>query len=218
MPRRPSIIPALLAGSAILLGGAAVAYASRTPGRRDDWLLPDRSEDIEEADEVETKLGINPKRLTDLTPAQPDKLVKFADLFFEAETAKRLDELITVARGDGLSAPLLKPLSGYRSPDRQRELWKRALEKYRAKLRNSSGKEPSEEEVERETRRWVAKPGSSTHQTGKAVDLFLGTPIRSEAAAEARATKAFAWLRENAGRFGFSNYEPEPWHWEMTAK
>lgn len=217
MRRRPSIVPALLVGGAILVGGVAVARASGRRTEAEDWLSPDRTEDIEESDEVSETggLGVLPERLKDLTPADSSQLTKVAGIYFERVTAERLEELIKSARADGLKAPLLTPLSGYRSPGSQQRLWQRALTKYRAKLRNS-GKEPTDEEVERETRRWVAKPGNSTHQTGRAVDFELGTPIRSEAAPAARATQAFLWLKGNAGRFGFSNYEPEPWHWERT--
>ncbi len=217
MRRRPSIVPALLVGGAILIGGVAVARASGRRNEDENWLSPDRTEDIEESDEVSQTggLGILPVRIKDLTPAEPSQLVKVGGIFFERVTAERLEELIKSARADGLKPPILTPLSGYRSPGSQEKLFQRALTKYRAKLRNS-GKEPTEEEVERETRRWVAKPGNSTHQTGRAVDFELGTPIRSEAAAAARTTRAFLWLKGNAERFGFSNYEPEPWHWERT--
>lgn len=219
MRRRPSIVPALLVGSAILVGGFAVARASGRRTEAEDWLAPDRDEDVEEADEVSETggLGILPDRLRDLTPADSSQLVKVNGIFFEPVTAQRLEELIKSARADGVKPPLLTPLSGYRSPEAQQRLWQRALSKYRAKLRNSyPGKEPTDAEVARETRRWVAKPGNSTHQTGRAVDFELGTPIRSEAAPTARTTAAFLWLKGNAGRFGFVNYEPEPWHWERT--
>ncbi|WP_127125202.1 D-alanyl-D-alanine carboxypeptidase family protein [Georgenia sp. SYP-B2076] len=46
-----------------------------------------------------------------------------------------------------------------------------------------------------------AKPGTSPHGWGKAVDLDLDATAQ-------------AWMRVNAGRFGFVEDTPrEPWHW-----
>ncbi|MEV0136456.1 M15 family metallopeptidase [Dactylosporangium sp. NPDC050688] len=50
----------------------------------------------------------------------------------------------------------------------------------------------------------AAKPGTSDHGWGLAVDLDLDA-------------KAQAWMRANAGRFGFTEDTPrEPWHWKFT--
>ena len=51
----------------------------------------------------------------------------------------------------------------------------------------------------------AAKPGYSNHQTGRAIDInLLGVP-----------KETFAWLKKNAGRYGFRRTVPsEPWHWE----
>ncbi|WP_432976425.1 M15 family metallopeptidase [Dactylosporangium sp. CA-233914] len=47
----------------------------------------------------------------------------------------------------------------------------------------------------------AAKPGTSDHGWGIAVDLDLDS-------------RAQAWMRANAGRFGFAETTPrEPWHW-----
>ncbi|MFB9181280.1 D-alanyl-D-alanine carboxypeptidase family protein [Dactylosporangium sucinum] len=48
----------------------------------------------------------------------------------------------------------------------------------------------------------AAKPGTSDHGWGMAVDLDLDD-------------RAQAWMRANAGRFGFAEDTPrEPWHWK----
>lgn len=49
----------------------------------------------------------------------------------------------------------------------------------------------------------AAKPGTSNHETGKAID-FSNTP------------GAYAWLRANASRFGLYNYPPEAWHYSIN--
>lgn len=65
-----------------------------------------------------------------------------------------------------------------------------------------------------------APPGFSEHHTGRAVDI--GTPGSPALETAFEQTAAFAWLIENAGRFGFRmsypennrwGYQYEPWHW-----
>jgi hypothetical protein len=52
----------------------------------------------------------------------------------------------------------------------------------------------------------AAKPGTSDHGWGMAVDLDLDS-------------RAQTWMRANAGRFGFVEDTPrEPWHWAFTPK
>src|SRR3979490_3066440 len=65
-----------------------------------------------------------------------------------------------------------------------------------------------------------APPGYSEHHTGRAIDVTTteGAPLEPEF----EKTRAFRWLSQNAGRFGFvlsypagnpSGYDYEPWHW-----
>lgn len=65
-----------------------------------------------------------------------------------------------------------------------------------------------------------AAPGYSEHHSGRAIDLAeMGAPALTEEFAD---TASFAWLRQNAHRFGFvMSFPPdnphgvlyEPWHW-----
>lgn len=50
----------------------------------------------------------------------------------------------------------------------------------------------------------AARPGTSNHGLGRAVDVNLGA-----------SPGASQWLRANAGRFGFKTIPREPWHWEF---
>ncbi len=63
-------------------------------------------------------------------------------------------------------------------------------------------------------------PGFSEHHSGRALDI--GTPGEPPAEESFESTPAFAWLRDNAARFGFRMSFPrgnphgvvyEPWHW-----
>jgi len=109
--------------------------------------------------------------------------------------------LVDSARADGLRSPLLLPVSGFRTSKRQEELWSQAVKRYRS---------------EEAARRWVAKPGQSAHHSGRAIDCWLGTPTDSKNVRLQRDSDAWAWLNENAERFGFYPYPDEPWHWEYN--
>src|SRR6267154_4954000 len=65
--------------------------------------------------------------------------------------------------------------SGLRTPERQAELYKAAVDKYGS---------------EEEARKWVAPPGQSQHEKGNAADLQFG----SDAARQ--------WAHDNAGKYG----------------
>jgi LAS superfamily LD-carboxypeptidase LdcB len=53
----------------------------------------------------------------------------------------------------------------------------------------------------------TARPGTSNHERGLAVDFTSGGSVLT------RSSPAFRWLQSNAGRFGFQNLPSEPWHW-----
>ncbi len=55
-----------------------------------------------------------------------------------------------------------------------------------------------------------ARPGSSMHERGLAVDFTQGGSTLS------RGSSGFAWLRANASSFGFFNLPSEPWHWSSN--
>jgi len=115
--------------------------------------------------------------------------------------ARALSALVANARRSGIAAPLLLPTSGYRSVARQQQLWQEAIRTY------------GSPDI---ARRWVARPGHSPHQTGRAVDLYLGGRNSSGNVARLRVLPAYRWLAENAVCFGFHPYASEPWHWEYN--
>jgi D-alanyl-D-alanine carboxypeptidase len=116
--------------------------------------------------------------------------------------AQALDAMTRAVRAEGIVAPLLMPVSGYRSAATQAKLWKTALAKAGGDAK--------------EARKWVAPPGGSAHQSGRAVDLYLGYTAGKENVAAMRGTAVWQWLERNAARFGFYPYGTEPWHWEYN--
>lgn len=79
-------------------------------------------------------------------------------------------------------------VSGYRTVERQKQLYDAAVRKARAKGLPASA-----------ARRWVAPPGKSNHNHGFAADL--GGDLK--------------WVKQNAARFGLNlPMGHEPWHVE----
>jgi LAS superfamily LD-carboxypeptidase LdcB len=115
--------------------------------------------------------------------------------------AQAWQALVNAARQDGLEHPLLLPSSGYRSSSHQNRLWEKAKVRYGS---------------EQEARKWVAPPGHSAHQSGRAIDFWLGVPFGKKHIAKQKQSRAYQWLVQNARRFGFYPYELEPWHWEYN--
>jgi hypothetical protein len=85
----------------------------------------------------------------------------------------------------------LQVYSGYRSPERQAELWESALQRYGS---------------EAEARRWVAPPGRSQHNHGTAADLrFASDDVRN-------------YVHQNAGNYGLAfPLSNENWHIELAS-
>jgi hypothetical protein len=59
----------------------------------------------------------------------------------------------------------------------------------------------------------TARPGSSNHERGLAVDFTCdGQLIRS------RSSACFQWMADNAGVYGLYNLPSEPWHWSHDSR
>ncbi len=98
---------------------------------------------------------------------------------------QKLSNMIAGAKSAGFD---IKVNSGFRSVERQQQLWDQALEKY------------GSADI---ARKWVAPPGRSMHNFGMAADLGYGSD------------GARSWAQQNAGRYGL-NYPlaNENWHVE----
>ncbi len=60
----------------------------------------------------------------------------------------------------------------------------------------------------------VARPATSLHEFGLAVDFTCGT----QGAAITRTSRCFRWLAANAHSYGLYNLLFEPWHWSTTGR
>jgi len=59
----------------------------------------------------------------------------------------------------------------------------------------------------------TARPGSSQHEQGKAIDFrYNGSTISS------RSNAGYRWLAANAANYGLFNLPSEPWHWSINGR
>jgi murein DD-endopeptidase MepM/ murein hydrolase activator NlpD len=102
----------------------------------------------------------------------------------------------------------LNVVSGFRSNRSQQVLWD-----------NQVAKKGSESAAAKTS----APPGYSEHHTGYALDIGYGNS--PDLTAQFETTPAYAWLNQNAAKYGFSQSftrgssqgaDNEPWHWRFT--
>jgi LAS superfamily LD-carboxypeptidase LdcB len=126
-----------------------------------------------------------------------------SEMSLEPRAAAALEQLVSAAKSSGFDLMLG---SGYRSYEKQQLVYDQEV------------KELGETQANKES----AKPGTSEHQTGLAVDID-----RSDRKCEFQAcfgnTDEGKWIAQNAPRFGYivrylkgkeavTGYEYEPWH------
>ncbi len=115
-------------------------------------------------------------------------------------TRETRDAFVTMAKAAAKDGIKLIAESGYRSSRYQRTIIRKRMQEGH-----------SFEEV----MKYVAPPGYSEHETGRALDLATSDAgfVRTE---------AYSWLKKHASEFGFSETYPkartggmpyEPWHW-----
>lgn len=166
-------------------------------------------------DAMDRKLGVpdNYARLHALSPVPEARSLVIAGydvrgrpVKLEPHAAVALQEMLVAAESEGVT---LQIVSGYRSTEYQAGLLRDKLHRG-MKLEGAL--------------RINVPPGYSEHESGCAVDL---TAPRSRAADAGFArTRAYAWLTQHAGEYGFHlSYPPdnphgiefEPWHWRYVA-
>lgn len=123
-----------------------------------------------------------------------------------ADVLSPLLAMMDAASKDGID---LTVVSAYRSYDRQKRIWE-------GKWGESDGNDIAKAQ---DILRYSSFPGTSRHHWGTDVD-FNSVSLSYWQSAEGE--RIFAWLQDNAPRFGFcqvygkgrkSGYEVEAWHW-----
>ncbi|QGQ18999.1 hypothetical protein GC089_06830 [Cellulomonas sp. JZ18] len=137
--------------------------------------------------------------LVDGPVAQADTVVTRTGFRVHPCLAESVDALVEAARADGVE---LRG-GGWRSPEQQVAL-RRAhcgptdWHVYEAPASSCS---PS-----------TARPGSSRHERGLAIDFTSGGRTLGTGSA------AYAWLTEHAEDYGLRNLPGEPWHWSVDGR
>jgi D-alanyl-D-alanine carboxypeptidase len=133
----------------------------------------------------------------------------------DARIAKSLSSMISDAKKQGVS---LLICSGYRSVSKQKTLYENKVIVYEDQGYTSTSAQALAATV-------VARPGTSEHHTGLAVDFYTNSHKTLDSGFEN--TKAFHWLSANAYKYGFIMRYPEdksditkiiyePWHYRYV--
>jgi hypothetical protein len=148
------------------------------------------------------------------------------------DAAGRAREMLAAARAalaaEGLAGRVrIGILSGYRSADRQFDIWQGKTTKGKGGFphyyhetsgaRTSFGDEHGDRaaaHLAQYLAQYVAAPGYSNHQDGLALDLGVGAvggPLRR--LKKSPKSWFWNWLKKNASDFQFGPYAKEAWHW-----
>lgn len=154
----------------------------------------------------------------------PGELVRIKDarrdIDLQLNAAKAMEAMFIEMRAAGIDDTFVT--SGYRSYSYQTGL-------FNTYIQEEKSKDPTltDEEARAKVLRYSAYPGTSEHHTGLAADLMTNDMRELD---ESFANYAvFAWLRENAWKFGFilrfpsdkveiTGYDYEPWHYRFVGR
>lgn len=140
----------------------------------------------------------------------PQKYIKGSLTKIDKDVWPYLQAMLDAALSEGIDIGVWSP---YRSYDTQKMLFNRQIDKQIA-----NGVPKSEAEDKAAT--VVARPGTSEHHTGLALDINCANDSFEN-------TKAFKWLQENAENYGFimryseekqdkTGVIHESWHWRFV--
>ena len=194
-------------------GWAYISYNGTTGYVSRDYLIGRHRPDIDVPMGEWAAILVNPSHLL------PDGFnVSLAD-FESGQVDARIYDICTRmfadAAKDGVEFQLV---DAYRSYERQNELYQKKVDSYIAKGY-------SREEAEVQAATITARPNTSEHQTGLALDIV--TPSYTKRDKGFAKTDAFQWLNANAQDYGFTlRYKQdkqeytkviyEPWHWRFV--
>ena len=149
----------------------------------------------------------------------------------KTEAAAQCRALLVAARA-ALSAAggkhsSVRALSGYRSVEKERELWDGYFEKYYTATEKARAATPGGPHSEAAVQLMVAyvsdrkaAPGYGNHSAGIAMDFATTVDKVTYSASMSqkagwKKTAFYGWLEKHAAEFDFKPYVKEPWHWEF---
>jgi len=156
-------------------------------------------------------------RLTDLSYLKKEDTINVAGQKIQKDAATAWAFLLMDARWEGFGGNIFKIVSATRTKEEQTSIWKKKIASLKSDYPNET-----QTQIEARARKWVANPeGGFPHGTGRALDIQLsvgGTSSDKKSIEEQKSTDDYKWLLKNAEKYGFYNYEAEPWHWEYNPK
>ena len=218
------LLCAVVFAGGFFLGRASALEPERRSGEEEPTVqglvrlpqetTPEASETVQEPDPWYLTL-INGDHLLDREAPAPELTEVSGGHQVDSRIADALEEMLSGARATGLS-PLI--CSSYRTWDKQETL-------YENKVRSCLSQGMDQAQAELEAARWVARPGTSEHQAGLAVDIVdISYQLLDEAQED---TPVQQWLMAHCADYGFILRYPtdksaltgvayEPWHYRYV--
>ncbi len=139
-----------------------------------------------------------------VVPGPTPELRTVGGITVAASLAPQLEALLNHARADGI----VFGGHGYRSPE------------VTARLRRVNGCPDIYESPASSCRVPTARPGSSMHEKGLAVDFtYRGQTICfPRPGSHCAGNAGFEWLKQHAGTYGLRNLPTEAWHWSTNGR
>ena len=185
----------------------------------------------------ELDVGYVPANLVTLTCATTRSMQ------LEARAAQALYAMMAEMNAEGIKDVMVT--SAYRSYEYQQDLYDKYLNDERRGISEDASRVLGEEYIKanyldkkifklsfedalKVVQSYSALPGQSEHQTGLCLD-FITSDMGGELTEAFENTQAFAWLAENAYKFGFilrypkgmegiTGYTYEPWHYRFVGR
>ena len=185
----------------------------------------------------ELDVGYVPANLVTLTCATTRSMQ------LEARAAQALYAMMAEMNAEGIKDVMVT--SAYRSYEYQQDLYDKYLNDERRGISEDASRVLGEEYIKanyldkkifklsfedalKVVQSYSALPGQSEHQTGLCLD-FITSDLGGELTEAFENTQAFAWLAENAYKFGFilrypkgmegiTGYTYEPWHYRFVGR
>jgi peptidoglycan hydrolase CwlO-like protein len=162
---------------------------------QDKALSKQMEEDARKAAEAAAKARRS-KTSTGSGPSGPVSLTSVRGITVATSIAGKLEALLNDADGDGIHLGG----SGYRDSSAQVALRRAHCGSSNYDIYDKPAFQCSPP---------TARPGTSNHERGLAIDFTAGGAILT------RGSAGFRWLQSNAGKYGFKNLPSEPWHWSV---
>lgn len=152
---------------------------------------------------------------TSLTVIDKNDVLTGKTISLQKNAAMALEAMIAEMKADGAWDTLV--CSAYRTYEYQENLYN-----YYISEEKKAHPDYTDAEIIALVDSYSARPGTSDHQTGLCVDFY-------DVEVTFKEKKAFAWLTENAHKFGFilrfpegktsiTGYTYEPWHWRFVGQ